>query len=408
MLIYFLIALSVLFLSRWFIKTKYILNPVTFVFLHETVLKSIIGYYISISYFQDVSIEFNDQVLLKVLIFTFFYCIGVVSFSNGWLYRYLTRIGKPSIFEYQSKLKSKKFSYLLYIAILVAIGLTSLVALMASSGAGTLWLTNPREAYGGYRQGVGVIWVVFVNSIAMAALIYIFYSKSYGLKKLPYVMIFCLILYFSGSKGSILGVLLCFLYSVSHNTNQIGRKMTVIVVILLILLFSIITVLQGSYSSIYDSFTYFDYFYTTTLYQENIDAIRRATGSAQFLSYFWTFVPRFLFDSKPFEYGPVVVSSYLFPGAAELGYTPAYLEWVLVDLQFGIIGVGAIGLLKGILLGSSYRAYLKNKNSLFLFSLTSALGFGVFNMPGYIELPIIYIVINIIILRQFLRIKMKW
>jgi hypothetical protein len=332
---------------------------------------------------QDYDAEYIAEALWKGVIYYSLFFLGVIFFSRGFLYRQFEKIAEYEKFD----LKDERFvlasNWMIFFGLSMA--LVFFGGLITTEG-GWLWIASPRDAYGAFRQGAGVYWAGFVNFVAASYLIFIFTHQEISKKKhFLVLLIFAVLLYFSGSKQSTLSVLLCLLFVFAHKREPISTKAAITVLGFVGLSFFSLMILQGSFEKFGDALGYFDYLLQTSKYlSEKVHIV--ALTEFPFLSYFWGFVPRTVFESKPFEYGPVIISSYLFPGAAESGYTPAYLEWALADLQFGYLGVALLGLCKGALVASAYRAFLNFRNSLFLFLICCHLGFSVFNLPGYFEL----------------------
>jgi hypothetical protein len=145
--------------------------------------------------------------------------------------------------------------------------------------------------------------------------------------------------------------------------------------------FSLVTLLQGSYGDIFSFISYFD------MTSNTVDAISVAENNMQygavFSSSFWAYVPRAIFPEKPFEYGAILVNSIIYPGAAEDGYTPALLPWFQYYFDFGVMGVIIFGCIAGSINSTLYRAFLKKRESIFLFAVNVGSSFMIFNTPSY-------------------------
>jgi hypothetical protein len=61
----------------------------------------------------------------------------------------------------------------------------------------------------------------------------------------------------------------------------------------------------------------------------------------------------------------------LFPGAAEIGNTPGYLDWLIYYLDFGIVGVFIFSILIGSLKKIIFEEYIKNKFNISLFIIAT-------------------------------------
>lgn len=88
--------------------------------------------------------------------------------------------------------------------LLIMIALVLFYFLMISSGAGLLWLTDPRLAYLSYRAGSGYIYLM-VQWVLLATLIYYIWTRKPRLTGLLWVVcLYSLAAYFTGSKSNML------------------------------------------------------------------------------------------------------------------------------------------------------------------------------------------------------------
>jgi hypothetical protein len=372
-------------LIRW--RFSSLVNAVYLAFGIEFVLRSLLGYLAFFYLFpaQLLDLESLDQALLLAIAYACAYAAGSV-LPNAWLQGFIEGIGSTSIDGSDDSARSLGGKATLAI---LTIGILAFSAMAVTGGGGALWLTNTREAYLTYRSGVGILWSTYATAITLALMVYLQTRRTpIRILELYPVPVLVLLAYFTGSKQTILALVLVGLVYWSHRVSPISSFRAFSALALLLLAFLGTTVVQGSFESAYEAISYFDYIHATARYLENHDAISDLSGSG-LLSYFWSFVPRFLVPGKPFEYGPVLISSYLFPGAAEEGYTPAYLEWALAHLDFGVVGVVVQGFLKGQLLGRVQDAFVGNPTNMFLFLLTCHLGFSAFNLPGGYELGLL-------------------
>lgn len=361
-----------------------LLNVIFLSFAIEFALRTLLGYFAYYYFFPDqlTDLKFLDQALLLAIVYAFSYAAGFV-LPKSWLKRILKRIGATSIKASNRAVQSLGTKAAL---VILALGIVAFIMMATIGGGGLLWLTNTRDAYLTYRSGVGILWSTYASAITLALLVYLHTRKGpIGLPTLIPVPFLVILAYFTGSKQTILALALGVLVYWTHRVHSISSFKAFATLALLLVAFLATTILQGSFKSAPEAISYFDYLNATARYIENRDSLSGLSGSG-IISYFWSFVPRFLVSTKPFEYGPVLISSYLYPGAAVEGYTPAYLEWTLAHLDWGVAGVVAQGLMKGQLLGSVQEVYLKAPTNLFFFLLACHLGFSAFNLPGGYEL----------------------
>lgn len=385
-----LLTAGALFISLSFLNVRLfgtLLTPVYLTFAIEFFLRSLLGYLAYYYLFPSAStaLEFLDEALALSMLYSLAYYAGA-ALRNPPIERLIMRLSRASITSADDG--ARRIALSAAIATLAA-GLASLIGLAILGGGGALWITDTRSAYLSYRTGAGFLWSAFASSvpISLLTLAHLYRPKAPWLWLLAgpgYVVL----AYFTGSKQTILAVVLSLLYYHHCYVRRIATGPLVAIFVCLLVTFLASTILQGSFESFAESLSYFDYINMSARYLEVRDALSDINGSSS-LSYLWSFVPRLLVPNKPHEYGIVLINSYLFPGAAEQGYTPAYLEWTLMHLNFAGPGVALLGFLKGQFVASSLRVFEQRKENLFLFLFSCHLGFMIFNTPGIYELPIL-------------------
>ncbi len=250
---------------------------------------------------------------------------------------------------------------LLLCGVFVAMSLLAVVG-----GGGTLWITSPRQAYLTQRAGAGQFWLL-AQWFLMCGWIYFLWSwrpKIFGV--IVGVFVFSGFAYFTGSKSAILTLaviaVVYYNFAVRHirMVPMIGLGACGIVGILGLL------VLQGSYADFVLALAYFDYFGTTAHFIHRFDEFGLYYGRA-WLSSFWFYVPRGFYPDKPYEYGTTLIHAVLFPGAAERGHTPGFLNWTMAYLDFGALGVFFSGVVIGIGPRMAYEYYLRHQDQFFAF-----------------------------------------
>lgn len=254
---------------------------------------------------------------------------------------------------------------------LMLTALFAYAALMVSSGAGVLWLTDTRTAYQLSRSGSGQWWLMF-QWLLMAAFFTLLFARPYkqlSLRRLTlYTLLFAMLLYFSGSKAAVLSVLLVGVLYMHYFVRRIPPAKAAVFALLLIVFFLAQLVFAGIYETFVEAAAYFvDYFYFGAEFLTRINEVGHRFGEG-WLSSLWFYVPRSVYPGKPYEYGLLLIHQTLFPGLAEEGTTPGIVVWALSYLDFGIIGVIA----EGFLIGSFQRAvYLRfeRQKSLAMFML---------------------------------------
>jgi len=253
--------------------------------------------------------------------------------------------------------------------LLIMIALVLFYFLMISSGAGLLWLTDPRLAYLSYRAGSGYIYLM-VQWVLLATLIYYIWTRKPRLTGLLWVVcLYSLAAYFTGSKSNMLaGIIVAGVYY-NFYVKAVPWLLVVSGPFLMLGMFLVLLNLQQSYSGIVPALSYFrDYVETTAQFLVRFDEFGLHWGYAMF-SDLWFYVPRVLYEEKPFEYGVVLIHKVLFPGAAAQGHTPGILPWALAYLDFGVIGVFVSGMFTGFMRRGAYESFLANRENSLAFIL---------------------------------------
>lgn len=387
--IYFNIAIGsfISFIYFLYITKKYatVINPVFIIFLLEFCIQGLLGYSVYGLIFDDaIDIEYLDQAYYLTLLYAISYISGsilILKFIDKTIY-FISCIN----YKY-TNLSIKKSIPLAFISV----GIISYIGLMELSGAGLLWIIDTRTAYLSYRVGLGFLWSFYVTSIPLALFTYFFINKiQISMKLFLLIIISTVFLYFSGSKQAIFSCILSALFYIDNYAYKFSIKKSIALISLLPISFLSVTIFQGSFNTIYESLRYFDYIVLSSKYLKDSYLFDSIIGTG-YLSQFWGYVPRILYPNKPFEYGPVLLNTVLFPGAAEQGYTPAYMPWTLAHLDFGIIGILIIGFLKGNIYAAFFRIFTANKRNLFLFLVNLNIGFNIIAMTGSFEIGLLLI-----------------
>ena len=364
-----------------------LLAPIYLTFAIEFFLRTLIGYvayyYLFPSDLGDPA--FLDSALLLSMLYAATFFAGV-AVANAPLERLVTRISSLSVTSSNERAGAMALPSAMTA---LAVGLLALAGLAVFGGGGTLWVTDTRAAYLTYRSGFGFLWSLFASSIPLSMLLLVHLGKvRLGWRYLLVVPAYLMLAYFTGSKQTLLAVVFALLVYRHYYVRPLSTARLGVVFGLLGFSFVATTILQGSFETLFEAMSYFDYIHVTAKYLEASNSLSAIRGLGV-ASYLWSFVPRGLLTGKPFEYGTVLINSYLFPGAAEQGYTPAFLEWALAHLDAGFLGVAALGFLKGQVVSSFFRVWQRNLDNLFLFLFNCQLGFMVFNMPGVYELALL-------------------
>lgn len=268
--------------------------------------------------------------------------------------------------------------------IMITIGLFFLLTQL--SGAGILWITDPRLAYQSYRAGVGFIFMATQWAL-LASFVYALWTLKPQLSGLAVgVVLYCSAAYFTGSKSNILSGFVVAGAYYNFFINRISIASILCAVIIALSVFLTLLIVQGSYDDVFSAISYFsDYASTTGQFLIRFEEFELHWGYAS-LTDLWFYVPRSLYSGKPFEYGVVLIHKVLFPGAAELGATPGVLPWALAYLDFGVVGVFFSGVFTGIIRRGAYESFLSHRTNILAFLLMIQL--SLIPVFGYATLPL--------------------
>jgi oligosaccharide repeat unit polymerase len=296
---------------------------------------------------------------------------------------------------YKIGAKSKKSSNSFAAVVLICAAL-SYAALMVSSGVGLLWITDTRSAYQLNRGGSGHWWLMYQWLVMIAFLLTISSQRDSPrrtLNLISMVLFYATLLYFSGSKGAVLSVLVTSTLYSHFFIRKISGLSAFLGASFLIFLFLTQLVMSGAYQDLAAAGAYFvDYFYFGAEFIGRIDEIGHRFGEG-WLTSLWFYVPRALHPGKPVEYGLLLIHQTLFPGMAEEGTTPGIVGWALSYLDFGTIGVAAEGFLIGSFQRAVYIQFLRQKSiGLFIVLVSSCY----FSILAYAT-PIIYLTIALVL-----------
>ena len=161
---------------------------------------------------------------------------------------------------------------------------------------------------------------------------------------------------------------------------------------------------QGTATSLLGTLLYFDYFTNTVALIDRFRDFGIRYGAVT-LSNLWYFVPRAIYPNKPFVYALVIADDFLYPGAAERGYTPGMMLWTQGYCDFGIIGVVLSGLLMGFLSKGAYELFLERKDiqsMALLFQIGTIYSIEIFSNAPLIFF-FIWLVLQLVVIRVLSR-----
>jgi hypothetical protein len=235
------------------------------------------------------------------------------------------------------------------------------VLLMLASGVGLLWVTNSRVAYALHRASVGVLWSL-AEAILLLGFMGVIFRKARSLTSLVInAALFATISSFLGSKGLMVAFFVIALFYAHFRIRPISNRMVLLAGSGVLPLILAAQLYQGTATSLLGTLLYFDYFTNTVALIDRFKDFGFRYGMVT-LSNLWFFVPRALYPAKPFVYSLVIADEFLYPGAAERGYTPGMMQWAQGYCDFGILGVILFGLFIGFLSKGAYELFLERRD----------------------------------------------
>lgn len=352
------------FLGLWGIKRyNYVINPLMVFAIFDVGVLTLLS--VTVTSVLDVA---QNAGLSAVLYMTIIYIIGFAAVFLPRHFQAPRQLFDAFVgFVGKSECPDKFGSFNQLFVILVSIALFILLA--RTSGAGMLWVTSPRVAYQGYREGVGYFFLLLQWTL-LGTLAYYIMTKRPRLTGLVIsVFLYVLAAYFTGSKNNILAGLIISGAYYNFFIKKLSGTQIFVALIGILASFWYLLISQGSYTDIVSAISYFrDYAYTTAQFLMRFDEFKLQWGHG-FISDFWFYVPRALYPGKPFEYGVLLIHETLYPGAAELGHTPGVLPWALSYLDFGAVGVFIAGVLTGFVRRGAYESFLNNRTNSLAFLL---------------------------------------
>lgn len=233
--------------------------------------------------------------------------------------------------------------------------------LMITSGAGTLWITAPREAYQRYRAGVGVLWSL---STALLFFIYFVYLVRHGnsvRRVMGASLAMSVAAYFLGSKGTILAFMLLGMFYVHYHLRRVSNRTILFACGAAGIVFVGLQLAQGTADSLFSTLLYFDYLPNTARFLDSkFFAFQYGRVT---LSELWFYVPRALYHAKPYAYGQVMISDWLYPGIARSdGATPALIGWTISYTDFGIPGIISDGLISAWISKAAFESFIEERS----------------------------------------------
>ncbi|WP_279118673.1 O-antigen polymerase [Fusobacterium varium] len=276
------------------------------------------------------------------------------------------------------------------------------------------WIINPRKGYQYYRSGLGSFYALGLTFLSLSLTFRMISVK----KKKEYYFWFLIyfgMIYIFGSKGRIIDFYIFIIWiGIYKNFIKVKGVLLVGIIGFAIIIYNLST----SYSEINIGkfIKYFDYTKNSTMYYEAYfqNKIELFYGKV-YISNFWKYVPRTLFQNKPYVYGKIMINEFFFPGLAAKTHTPSFGgEEIGYFADFGIIGVIFFSLinLKLYLYPLGLRYIFYNKN-IITNEFTKLMVFVFIFSPRYGDyfpfgLQLILSILLFLFIYVYLKLKRKW
>jgi hypothetical protein len=215
-------------------------------------------------------------------------------------------------------MRSIKKSKLTFLIFIISLFLFSFLVFHSNG----VFLYDPRYGYQHYRQGVGFVWVFYITSVSV--LYYFMCIRSeINTKK---ILFFIVLMFLTGSKKLILDVFLKSILVYLWLGKGIKKWQLVVGgLFLVILMLKLFDQFGAEQSFLTRASGYFEFMRLASLvFEDYKNSVLEFTYGKITLSSFWGYVPRVLYEDKPYAYGSVTLVEMYFPGLAETGHTPSF------------------------------------------------------------------------------------
>lgn len=257
---------------------------------------------------------------------------------------------------------------------------------------GGLALIDPRLAYQTERAGIGFIWAGYISLASIWVAVRVANRKSPFGTFVVY-LVFC---YFSGSKGLLFAAFLPFLANPRVSTSFRIKTLITFFPVVLIGFLSLFSQFSANQELLYRLGVYFDMFHQSTrVFEDYLAGQFDFRYGEIYVSSLWQFVPRALYNDKPYSWGSTSLVEYYYPGMADTGATPSFGLYTTDFADFGFLGFFSVifNLTMGITFYALYvivRNNSKNRKIYFIcFAYLIAPGIY-FHTPLMVALPIAY------------------
>lgn len=196
------------------------------------------------------------------------------------------------------------------------------------------WLSDPRFGYQFHRAGNGHLYAGSIYFL-MLSLVFFFFARLSLVCFLLIAVSHIVVSYFYGAKM----IILSFFVMVSIMLWYYRLRFYIPVMFVVgVAAFSFMLLNYGA-AELGAVLRYFDYHVNSAMFYEYQHNTGLMFEGDIWLTDFWSYVPRFLFEDKPYVYGDILIREIFWPGAAEATHTPGMAGPVGYHGDFGFVGV---------------------------------------------------------------------
>ena len=355
--------------------------------------------YFGFAVYQMVLMPIAFLILIPEIVDTNFYfetffvwCLFLAAVSLGWR---ISRHFGQGVFNFLASALTLSTDALILPSRLLKGGITVLVALsggcfcllMATSGAGFLWITDSRAAYVNNKTGVGILWSLTFSCLALAFIFALFLNASpsaasrSALRGRVWTVIkllvpYCIMISFLGSKQLIISFGIIGLVFFNYAVSPMQTRVFFYLVTLGILVILVLQIAQGTAKSLTDAIIYGDYFQNTSKFLQRFDEFGGYQYGKIAASNLWSYIPRALYPDKPNAYGSLLIDQIIYPGSTDTKYFPGMAPWVGDYLDAGVVGTALSGIETGLFMGWAHNYYRERPTNIIRFIILLQIGFG--------------------------------
>jgi len=185
-----------------------------------------------------------------------------------------------------------------------------------------------------------------------------------------YSIVLILLLVFSGNKFAVLNIIIIMVLFFQEYLQIKVKKIILLAgcAFILLVIFHFATQTRTEGSVWYNAILYFDIYNNQSfLIQKLIEGDHSFYKGEIYFSSLYKYIPRIIWEGKPYNYGFAILNYEFFPEWAKAGYTPSFgLGTSFAD--FGLVSIIIFGFVAGFIRNFFYRSFLKsNKNNVSFF-----------------------------------------